>query len=70
MVKVKEPYDDISKAFEGGDLNHKSEMVETISEYYEVFLEPTKLPPKRDIQHEIQLQRDVPLTNMACTRCM
>ena len=56
MIKVKEPYEDISKSFEGGDMNHKSKMViKTIYKYDEVFQEPARLPPKRGIQHEIQL---------------
>ena len=53
MIKFKETNDDISKAFEGRDLNHKFEMVKIISEYDEVFQELVGLPPKKRIQHEI-----------------
>ena len=56
MIKFKEHNHDISKSSEGGDLNHKSEMLKIIYEYDEVFQEPARLPPKRGIQHEIQLQ--------------
>ena len=64
MIKVEEKNDDTSKAFEGGDPNHKYEMVKIIYEYDEVFQEPTGLPPKRGIQHGIQLQKYVPLPNI------
>ena len=30
-----------------------------------MFQEPTGLPPKREIQHEIQLQQDFPLPNIS-----
>ena len=32
--------------------------------YDEIFQEPTGLPPKREIQHEIHLQQDAPLPNV------
>ena len=32
-----------------------------VSQHGEMFQEPSGLPPKRGIQHEIQLQQDVPL---------
>ena len=38
MIKVKEKNDDTSKAFEGGDPNHKYEMVKIIYEYDGVVL--------------------------------
>ena len=39
-------------------------MVKIISTYDDLFQEPKGLPPKREIQHEIQLQQDVPLPNI------
>ena len=51
MVKVKD--DEISKYFEGCDPKHKSEMIEIISEYDDLFKDLKGLPPKREIQHEI-----------------
>ena len=49
--KVKRENDETSKSFEGGDLKHKYEMIKIISEYDEVFQEPTGLSPKRGTQH-------------------
>ena len=57
MVKVKT--DEISKSFEGCDPKLKSELIEIISEYDDLFQDPKGLPPKREIQHEIHLQQDV-----------
>jgi hypothetical protein len=68
MVKVKN--DEISKSFEGCDPKHKSELIEIISEYDDLFHDPKGLPPKREIQHEIQLQQDVPLPNIAMYGCL
>ena len=53
MVKMKN--DEISKYFEGCDPKHKSELIEIISEYDDLFQDPKGLPPKREIQHEIHL---------------
>jgi hypothetical protein len=66
MVKVKN--DGISKSFEGCDPKHKSEIVEIFSKHDDLFQDLKGLPPKREIQHEIQLQRDVPLPNIAMYR--
>ena len=35
-----------------------------VSQHGEMFQEPKGFPPKRGIQHEIQLQQDVPLPNI------
>ena len=43
-------------------------MFKIISEYDEVFQEPTGLQPKRGVQHEFQLQQDVPLPNIGMYR--
>ena len=66
MVKMKN--DEISKSFEKCHPRHKSELIEIISEYDYLFQYPKGLPPKREIQHEIQLQQDVPLPNIAMYR--
>ena len=42
----------------------KSELVDVVNQYDEMFQEPKGLPPKRGIQHEIQLQQDCPLPNI------
>jgi hypothetical protein len=66
IVKAKD--DDKSKAFKGCDPKHKDELVKIISNYDEVFQEPQGLPPRREIQHEIQLQQDAPLPNIGMYR--
>ena len=43
-------------------------MCKIISKYVEVCHEPIGLTPKRGIQHEIQLQQDVPLPNIGMYR--
>jgi len=40
-----------------------------ISNYDELFQESKGLPPKKEIQHEIHLQHDAPLPNIACIGC-
>jgi hypothetical protein len=42
----------------------KSDIYEVVNHYDEMFQEPKGLPPKRGIQHEIQLQQDCPLPNI------
>ena len=66
MVKMKN--DEISKSFEGCDPKHKSKLIEIISKYDDLFQDPKGVPPKREIQHEIHLQQDVPLPNIAMYR--
>ena len=45
MVKVKN--NEIAKSFEGFDPKHKSELIEIISEYDDLFQDPKGLPPKQ-----------------------
>ena len=42
----------------------KYDLVEVLNQYGEMFQEPKGFPPKRGIQHEIQLQQDCPLPNI------
>ena len=49
---------------EGCDDKLKSYLFDVVSQHGEMFQEPNGLPPKRGIQHEIQLQQDVPLPNI------
>ena len=63
IVKAKE--DETSEAFKGCDPKHKDEMVKVVSAYDDLFQEPKGLPPKREIQHEIQLQPEAPLPNIS-----
>ena len=53
MIKFKEKNDDKFKSFEGVNLKHKSKMLKIIFEHDELFQEPTRLPPKTGVQHEI-----------------
>ena len=57
-----------SDAFKGCDPSHKKAMIDIVANYDEIFQEPTGLPPKRDIQHEIPLQQDAPLPNVGMYR--
>jgi hypothetical protein len=43
-------------AFQGCDPSHKKELIDSFSNYDEIFQEPDGLPPMRKIQHEIHLQ--------------
>jgi hypothetical protein len=43
-------------------------LVDIISNYNELFQEPTGLPPKRGVEHEIYLQQDAPLPNIGMYR--
>jgi hypothetical protein len=66
MIK---PKDDIeNEAFQGCDTKLKSDLYEVVNPYNEMFKEPKGLPPKRGIQHEIQLQQDSPLPNIGMYR--
>ena len=53
-----------SDAFQGCDPSHKKEVIDIISKYVDIFQEPYGLPPTREIQHEIHLQHDSPLSNV------
>ena len=62
MIKKK---DDIEyESFEGCDEKLKSDFFDVVSQHGEMFQEPSGLPPKRGIQHMIQMQQDVPLQNI------
>jgi hypothetical protein len=54
-----------SNAFQGCDPSHKKELIDIVSKYDDIFQEPDELPPKREIQHEIYLQKYSPLLNVA-----
>jgi hypothetical protein len=66
MIK---PKDDVeNESFQGCDTKLKSNLFEVVNQYDEMFKEPKGLPPKREIQHEIQLQQDCPLPNIGMYR--
>ena len=52
---VKQKNDVENESFEGCDSRLKSDLVEVVNQYDEMFQEPKGLPPKRGIQHEIHL---------------
>ena len=65
MLLIIKPKNDVdNEAFKGCHLNLKPELVDVVNQYDEMFQEPKGLPPKRGIQHEIQLQQDCPLPNI------
>jgi hypothetical protein len=39
-------------------------LTKIISNYDEFFQEPSGFPPKREVEHEINLQQDAPLSNI------
>jgi len=53
MIKPRNDVD--NEAFKGCGSNFKSKLVDVVNQYDEVFQESKGLPPKRGIQHEIQL---------------
>ena len=62
MMKPKNDVE--NEAFQGYDTKLKYDLVEVVNQYDEMFQEPNGFPPKRWIQHEIQLQQDFPLHNI------
>ena len=53
IIKPKENVE--NEALQGCDAKLKSDLYEVFNTYDEIFQEPKGLPPKRCIQHEIQL---------------
>ena len=45
-------------------LNLKNGLVEIVNSFDKLFKEPKGLPPKREVQHEIQLQSATPFPNI------
>ena len=62
VVRAKDA--EIFDAFRGCDPAHKHELCYFISNYDELFQEPKVFPLQREIQHEIHLQYDAPLSNI------
>jgi len=61
LLMIKKQNDIDYESFEGCDEKLKFDLFDVVSKHSEIFQEPKGLPPKRGIQHEIQLQQDVPL---------
>jgi len=53
LLMIKPKNDVYNEAFKGCDSKLKSELVDIVNQYDEMFQEPKGLPPKRGIQHEI-----------------
>jgi hypothetical protein len=54
--------------FQDCDTNLKDDLVRVVSDYDDIFQVLKGLPPKRQVEHEIQLQQDVPLPNIGMYR--
>jgi hypothetical protein len=68
LLMIKPKYYIENEVFQGCDVKLKSDLYEVVNQYDEMFKEPKGLPPKRGIQHEIQLQQDCPLPNIGMYR--
>jgi hypothetical protein len=68
LLMIKPKNDVENEAFQGCDSKLKSSLFEVVNQYDDMFKEPKGLPPKRGIQHEIQLQQDCPLPNIGMYR--
>ena len=55
LMVVREKYAETYDAFQGFDPTHKNISCEIFSNYDGIFQEPSGLPPKCEIQHEIHL---------------
>jgi hypothetical protein len=66
IVKHKEEF--LTYDLLGFDSYHRHELVKIISNYHDLFQEPTWFPPKREVEHEIYLQQDAPLSNIGIYR--
>ena len=66
VVKEKKP--DKTNVFEGCDAKQQADLEKIVSEYDILFQEPKGLPPKKEIVHDINLQRDAPLPNIEMYR--
>jgi hypothetical protein len=66
MIKPKDNVE--NEAFQGCDEKLKFDLYVVVNQYDEMFRKPKGLPPKRGIQHEIQLQQDCPLPNIGMYR--
>jgi hypothetical protein len=68
LLMIKPKNDIENEAFQGCDTKLKYNLYEVVNQYDEMFKELKGLPPKRGIQHEIQLQQDCPLPNIGMYR--
>ena len=64
----KERKTDKTNAFEGYNSDQQADIEKIVSEYDVLFQEPQGLPLKKEIVHDIILQKDVPLPNIGMYR--
>ena len=64
LLMIKPKADVNHESFEDFDPKLKSDLYDVVNGHHEMFQDPTRLPPKREIQHEIQLQQEFPLPNI------
>ena len=57
-----------TESFKGCDPKLKNDLTKVVSDYDILFQEPKGLPPKREIQHEIHLQKDAHVPNIGMYR--
>jgi len=65
---VKEQHKYQHDAFSGCESQFKDRLVKVVDSFQNLFKEPKHLPPKQEIQHEIQLMYDAPLPNIGMYR--
>eukprot|EP00253_Pinus_taeda_P010474 PITA_10474 len=68
LLMIKPKVDVNHESFDNCDPKLKSDLYYVVDLYHEMFQEPTGLPPKREIQHEIHLHPDCPLPNIVMYR--
>jgi len=68
LMIVRQKEEDIYDALSGCDLGRKKELVKIVSNYDELFHEPIGMPLKREVEHEIYLQQDAPVSNIGMYR--
>eukprot|EP00253_Pinus_taeda_P017387 PITA_17387 len=72
LFMIKPKVDVNHESFDNCDPKIKSDLYDVVDVYHDMFQEPTGLPPKREIQHEIHLHPDchVPNIGMYCMSIM
>lgn len=60
---IKEQPDEFKDAFSSCEIPLKDSLVEIVESFSSIFEEPKYLPPKGEIQHEVQLLSDATLPN-------
>ena len=68
LMVVKGNNSNKTNVFEGCDAKQQVDLEKVVSEYDILFQEPKGLPPKKEIVHGINLQKDAPLPNIRMYR--